>query len=774
MADAGTSKNKLEFIISMQTKQMEDAVKQANRDLDSLGKSGKSAMDQVDSARSKAAAGLKGLAAEARATAGGLSGIGLALGAGIVGGAGVLASYAKKVYLLGEEYAGLTRRIESATGSEIAAIDVKNRLYQASQRTGTAFRDNIEAYLGLERSMRQYSGAGMDAVSAIDLINKTLRISGANAAQASSFYSQFEEALQSGTIEGNELNAMLESNSAFVEQLAAALGTSVEGLRQMAENGQLTAETLRTSFGKMRAGVEQEFQKIPVTTRDAMQMLQNSFERIADGSYQASDGVSSIPKEIAQLAQTIDEHREGIIQLFSTMLSMSAKVVGAVADIGQSFVGWQAVFDGKLGFFEFATMDAAELNEWLKKNTAAQNEFNAAVKATPQSMSGDGLTKGLRGVGEAAKMSETQLKSMRQQYQNLTREAQRISNEMSGRQRSLAAELREMGRSGMSESNAWRDQKREAEEYMAAARRAAEEAKKAMAGGDTVTGKAKFEEAVRLADDARAAYKALNTEVREGDQVVLSKADALKTAMAGVKQSGELGIDILKQQQEVVGKVMDEMSEKAGAADLTKGMGEAEKKWLESWRRMKSAGADAVEAVSQTIWRQQKEIKVVEDAWASAAKSTRGLWIQLAEDLQRKLDAATKSRTVTVYTNVVEKHALGGLAGFTQRAGGGKLPGFGGGDRIPALLEAGEFVVRKEAVAKFGTGLFDALNHLRLPDLSELLPVPTTVAATAGAPHMTLELRLPGGDSVRASVADDDAERLRRWNRRVSHLGARR
>lgn len=44
---------------------------------------------------------------------------------------------------------------------------------------------------------------------------------------------------------------------------------------------------------------------------------------------------------------------------------------------------------------------------------------------------------------------------------------------------------------------------------------------------------------------------------------------------------------------------------------------------------------------------------------------------------------------------------------------GGSLPGYGGGDRIPALLEAGEFVVRKEAVKKWGVGFFAALNALR-------------------------------------------------------------
>ncbi len=53
--------------------------------------------------------------------------------------------------------------------------------------------------------------------------------------------------------------------------------------------------------------------------------------------------------------------------------------------------------------------------------------------------------------------------------------------------------------------------------------------------------------------------------------------------------------------------------------------------------------------------------------------------------------------------------------GLLQLQNGGKLPGYGGGDRNLALLEDGEFVIRKEAVSHFGADLFSKLNNLKLP-----------------------------------------------------------
>ena len=61
-------------------------------------------------------------------------------------------------------------------------------------------------------------------------------------------------------------------------------------------------------------------------------------------------------------------------------------------------------------------------------------------------------------------------------------------------------------------------------------------------------------------------------------------------------------------------------------------------------------------------------------------------------------------------TGQVWKYANGG---YTPKTG--KLPGFGGGDKVKALLEAGEWIIRKEAVAKLGEPFMQQVNAGRLP-----------------------------------------------------------
>lgn len=105
-----------------------------------------------------------------------------------------------------------------------------------------------------------------------------------------------------------------------------------------------------------------------------------------------------------------------------------------------------------------------------------------------------------------------------------------------------------------------------------------------------------------------------------------------------------------------------------------------------------------------------------------------------AHDIVTKFKAkwdALKSKVITLKVNVEQTGGFntgpdiveppkGKKGGIAKLQRGSKLPGFGGGDKIRALLEAGEWVIRKEAVQKYGSSLFAALNNLTF-DVQDLL-----------------------------------------------------
>ncbi len=83
-----------------------------------------------------------------------------------------------------------------------------------------------------------------------------------------------------------------------------------------------------------------------------------------------------------------------------------------------------------------------------------------------------------------------------------------------------------------------------------------------------------------------------------------------------------------------------------------------------------------------------------------------------------------KTVTVTVVTRNVQAKAGGGWVAKANQvvalARGGRLPGYGGGDKVRALLEPGEFVVRKERARMF-SGLLAMMNYGPISRVQEAL-----------------------------------------------------
>lgn len=97
-----------------------------------------------------------------------------------------------------------------------------------------------------------------------------------------------------------------------------------------------------------------------------------------------------------------------------------------------------------------------------------------------------------------------------------------------------------------------------------------------------------------------------------------------------------------------------------------------------------------------------------------AKKSTKSLHTVKVDDTAviraRKYNTQNTSNVHTTYLRTVQQHATGG---FIQRKGA--LGGYGGGDKIKALLEQGEFIVRKEAVKSLGLNRLQSINQGVIP-----------------------------------------------------------
>lgn len=118
---------------------------------------------------------------------------------------------------------------------------------------------------------------------------------------------------------------------------------------------------------------------------------------------------------------------------------------------------------------------------------------------------------------------------------------------------------------------------------------------------------------------------------------------------------------------------------------------------------------------------------------------------QAKEDLafiQSELKKLAKGIVIPITTSGGGADNFNNAPGFNT---GGHIPGYGGGDTVRALLERGEYVVRKEAVNKFGLGFLEQLNAGSLSPVSGLT-VPSVPKYNTGG------LVNPSGETINLSI----------------------
>jgi len=243
--------------------------------------------------------------------------------------------------------------------------------------------------------------------------------------------------------------------------------------------------------------------------------------------------------------------------------------------------------------------------------------------------------------------------------------------------------LRDMRRDHMTDEEKYYDDLKKYQELMSEA--------------SVATEAGRYEEARDLYKEATQLARGLNKEVQEGERTVVTASEAQRKA-----------------------------------TDMVTTAREREKQMI---KELKSAYEEQHKTVQKQIASAKKEVDLYRETIADLQKelhekmrldidSNINEEIGKVNELDRKLTKLVKDhdgKTIKINVDVddiPQSRKKGGMINQLwsnlKLNRGRKLPGYGGGDIVKALLEPGEFVVRKEAVKKYGASFFYALNQMRV------------------------------------------------------------
>jgi len=210
-------------------------------------------------------------------------------------------------------------------------------LMEMSQRTGTSLEANTNLYSRIAQSMRSAGYASADVAKVTETVATSLKLSGASTEEISSVITQLSQALASGVLRGEEFNSIMENGGRLAKLLADGLGTTVGGLRNMANNGQLTTDKivpLLTNVGLLR----KEFETLPASISGSSQKVQNAFLAWVGDANDAVGASSTLAGVLDGMANNIDTVANtagvlvglGLARYFGNMVSGVGSATAAI------------------------------------------------------------------------------------------------------------------------------------------------------------------------------------------------------------------------------------------------------------------------------------------------------------------------------------------------------------------------------------------------------------------------------------------------------------
>lgn len=261
----------------------------------------------MDSARQVVGNATAGMERAANAAKGAIASIAAGLGAQELG-------------RMVDEYAKFTAQLKLASSSQreyaAAYADVKRISTVAAQ----GLQETGVLYARIANGTRELGVAQKQVAAITETVNLSLLVSGATASEAASAQMQLSQAFASGTLRGEEFNAVNEAAPRLMLALADGIGVPVGALKKMAEEGQITSKIMSDVLPNALGRLREEAKEVQ-TISGAFTVLRNNMMEFVGIQANASGVVSALTQAITGLSDNLATVGTAIVAITAIKLA---------------------------------------------------------------------------------------------------------------------------------------------------------------------------------------------------------------------------------------------------------------------------------------------------------------------------------------------------------------------------------------------------------------------------------------------------------------------
>lgn len=181
-----------------------------------------------------------------------------------------------KVLGVSDELIQTTSRLDLMNDKVQTTQELLEMNYAAAQDARGSFTDMASVVARFGNNAKDAFGSSAEVVAFATLVQKQMAIAGASTVESSNAMLQLSQALGSGVLRGDELNSIFEQAPNLIQNIADYLEVPIGTIREMASEGQLTADVVKAAIFAASDDINAKFESMPVTWAQTGQMMQNT------------------------------------------------------------------------------------------------------------------------------------------------------------------------------------------------------------------------------------------------------------------------------------------------------------------------------------------------------------------------------------------------------------------------------------------------------------------------------------------------------------------
>lgn len=317
---------------------------------------------------------------------------------GVVGIIGAIG--AGKILETSDALVQTTSRLNMMNDGAQSTQELFSMVYASAQDARGSLSGMADVVARFGNNAKDAFGSSAEVVAFANIIQKQMTIAGASTAEASNAMLQLSQGLGSGVLRGDELNSIFEQAPNLIQSIADYLDVPIGSIREMASEGQLTADIVKAAVFASADEVNAKFEEMPMTWAQIWQSMQNTalmkfqpvLQRIndfanSDGFQTLVDNTTSAMATLANVALNVLDTVGAIASFMSENWSVIAPIVMGVVAALTLYAAIAAITNtvNAIAATVAATKAAADTMAGGATffATAAQHGFNAALAACP-------------------------------------------------------------------------------------------------------------------------------------------------------------------------------------------------------------------------------------------------------------------------------------------------------------------------------------------------------------------------------------------------------